>query len=194
MDPPRDQDIEELVARVRAGDRTAWAQLTDRYTGLLWAVTRSMRLTEEDAADAVQTTWLRVVERLDTLREPSRLGGWLATTVRREALAVLRRRARQVPTDGWDDRSDGADPLDDALLRRERDTTLWRAFRSLDPPCQSLLRVLMADPPPSYQEAAAALGTPIGSIGPRRKRCLQKLRTVLTAEAHPSGAAGTGTS
>lgn len=177
----REHEVEELVQRVRAGDRAAWIALTDRYTGLLWSIARAMRLGEEDAADAVQTTWLRLVERLDTLRDPQRLGGWLATTVRRECLAVLRRRARQVPTDSWDEVTDDADPLDGALLRRERDAALWRAFRSLDQPCQALLRVLMADPPPSYREAAEALHTPVGSIGPRRQRCLGKLRTLMWA-------------
>lgn len=183
MDPLRDQEIDELVQRVRAGDQAAWAALTDRYVGLLWSVARAMRLTDEDAADAVQTTWLRLVERLDTLRDPQRLGGWLATTMRRECLAVLRRRARQVPTDSWDDVTDSADPLDGALLRRERDLALWRAFRRLDEPCQALLRVLMADPPPSYREAAEALHTPVGSIGPRRQRCLGKLRTLMVTTA-----------
>ncbi|SCL29415.1 RNA polymerase sigma factor, sigma-70 family [Micromonospora rhizosphaerae] len=181
MDRLRDHEIETLVERVRAGDQAAWVTLTDRYTGLLWSIARAMRLTDEDAADAVQTTWLHMVERLDTLRDPQRLGSWLATTMRRECLAVLRRRARQVPTDSWDDVTDDADPLDGALLRRERDVALWRAFRRLDQPCQALLRVLMADPPPSYREAAEALHTPVGSIGPRRQRCLGKLRTLMRA-------------
>jgi DNA-directed RNA polymerase specialized sigma24 family protein len=61
-------------------------------------------------------------------------------------------------------------------LASEQHSILWQAFAALPPSCQRLLRVLMADPPPSYQEAAAALGMPIGSIGPTRGRCLDRLR------------------
>ena len=84
-----------------------------------------------------------------------------------------------------DDVPDDADPLDDALLRREQDSALWRAFRSLKPKCQTLLRVLMADPPPSYTEVASALDMPIGSIGPTRQRCLTALREVMSADSYP---------
>jgi RNA polymerase sigma factor (sigma-70 family) len=185
MDPVGDQEIVELVERVRAGDRSAWVALTDRYTNLLWSIGRGMRLTEEDAADAVQTTWLRLVERLDAIREPERVGGWLATTMRRECLGLLRRRGRQVVTDDWDAVSDDAAPIDGGLLREERDAALWRAFRTLDDRCQALLRILMADPPPTYREVAAAFGIPIGNIGPTRMRCLGKLRTALLSGAHP---------
>jgi len=78
-----DEDTSEQVARVRAGDEQAWVRLTDRYSSLLWSVARSMRLERADAADVVQTTWLRLVERLDDLREPARLASWLVTTARR---------------------------------------------------------------------------------------------------------------
>jgi RNA polymerase sigma factor (sigma-70 family) len=190
MDQTQDVDV-ELVARVRASDRDAWVALTDRHTNLLWAVARSLRLNDEDAADAVQTTWLRLVERLDDLRDPARVRSWLATTMRRECLAALRRRSRLLLADGWDDLPDAADPPDDALLREERDAALWRAFAALRQNCQALLRLLMADPPPSYTEVAAALNMPIGSIGPTRRRCLDDLREVVQPVIGTSDAAGT---
>jgi RNA polymerase sigma factor (sigma-70 family) len=143
-----------------------------------------LRLGEADAADAVQTTWLRLVEHLDTLREPEHVGSWLATTVRRECLGILKRRARVVVTETWDGIPDQRDPLDSHLLRDERDTALWQAFRALDDRCRTLLRVLMADPPPSYAEVSAALVMPVGSIGPVRQRCLGKLRTILGRGAY----------
>ena len=86
MNSLNDVDTPDLVARVRAGDERAWVTLTDRYTNLLWSVARGMRLDRADAADAVQTTLLRLVERLDSLREPAYLGSWLVTTVRREGV------------------------------------------------------------------------------------------------------------
>src|SRR4051794_39232406 len=168
-------DPAELLSRVRAGDVDAWAQLTGRYSDLLWAVARSLNMIEADAADAVQTSWLRLLENLDTVREPDRIGAWLATIVRRECLSIHRRSARLqigTPDDAaaWDGIVAVADPLDDALLRDERDAALWRALSRLRPGCRRLVRVLMADPPPTYAEIAAALDIPVGSIGPTRER------------------------
>lgn len=187
MDSLSDADTRDLVARVRAGDQAAWVVLTGRYTNLLWSVARGMRLSHADAADAVQTTWLRLVERLDSVREPERLGSWLVTTVRRESLAALRgsARVRTRMAEGWEDVPATDDALDEALLREERDAALWKAFGALTPRCQSLLRVLMADPPPNYAEVSAALDMPVGSIGPTRQRCLSTLRKIMSANTGP---------
>jgi RNA polymerase sigma factor (sigma-70 family) len=191
MNSLNEADTRDLVAQVRAGDEGAWVRLTDRYTNLLWSVARAMRLDRADAADAVQTTWLRLIERLDSLREPEHLGSWLVTTARRECLATLRRgaRVRTGLSDGWEELPDVTDPLDEALLREERDVALWKAFGRLNARCQTLLRALMADPPPSYAEVSQALGLPVGSIGPTRQRCLNTLREVMAAPLGSSGGA-----
>ena len=191
MNALSDVDTAELVARVRGGDQSAWGELTGRYTNLLWSVARGLGLSRADAADVVQTTWLRLVERLDTLRDPERLGSWLATTARRESLATLRRGARvrvglvdeahEVPAAG--------EAMDEMLVRAERDAALWRAFRALGPRCQTLLRALMADPAPSYADVSVALDMPIGSIGPTRQRCLSLLRKIWLA-AEPTNLTG----
>lgn len=170
----------DLLARARAGDGAAWDELTDQYTALLWSVARAMRLDEADAADAVQATWLRLVEKLDTIRDPDRIAGWLSTTVRRECLALLRQRTKVVPTVDFDDLPDvtGAG-VDFAVLRDERDKALWRAFAQISAQCRALLRVLMSDPPPTYATVSAALDMPIGGIGPTRQRCLATLRRMM---------------
>ena len=175
-----------LVSAALAGDQRAWDVLVDRYTGLLWAVARAHRLSTPDAADVVQTTWLRCVEHLDRVRDAERLGPWLATTARRECLRSLQRAGRQVPSD--DDRlfdpPDTAQQAPDAsLLRRERAGVLWGAVDALPDRCRRLLRVLMADPPPPYEAVSAALGMPVGSIGPTRSRCLDRLRRVAEVQA-----------
>jgi RNA polymerase sigma factor (sigma-70 family) len=139
-----------------------------------------MRLTEPDAADAVQATWLRLVEKLGTIREPERLPGWLATTIRRECLAVLRQRTKVVPTEDFDDLADTEESaVDREILREERDAALWRAFEQISVQCRALLRVLMADPPPTYATVSVALDMPIGGIGPTRQRCLATLRRIM---------------
>jgi RNA polymerase sigma factor (sigma-70 family) len=169
----------QLVAAAAAGDQEAWAALIDRYTSLLWSVARSFRLPESDAADVVQTTWLRLVEHLDRVDDPDRLPGWLATTVRRECLRLIRRAGHEsyAPIADVADDSPG---LDAGVLKEERDALLWQAFAQLDDACRQLLRVLMADPPPAYAAVAAALELPIGSIGPTRARCLSKLRRMAS--------------
>lgn len=168
-----------LVAAAAAGDQEAWNALVSRYAGLVWSVARSFRLDDADAGDVSQTCWLRLVEHLGRLRDPERVGAWLATTARNEALRILRRSGRQVPVGDsheldLEDRD--SSPPDRGLLTAERDAVLWQAFEALPERCRMLLRVLLADPPPSYDEVSAALDMPIGSIGPTRGRCLQRLR------------------
>lgn len=166
----------DLVGRAAGGDQAAWDQLVDDLTGLLWSVARSHGLEAADAADVVQTAWLRLAENLGRLHEPSRVSAWLVTTARRESLRLLRGR-RDIPV-GVEMPAATATEPDDPVLRAERDERLWGAFSTLPSLCRSLLRVLMADPPPTYVEVSAALDMPVGSIGPRRARCLQRLRNV----------------
>jgi RNA polymerase sigma factor (sigma-70 family) len=180
-----DREVPGLLRAAADGDRAAWSLLVDRYTPLLWAVSRGFRLGDADAGDAVQTTWLRLVEHIDRIDHPEQLGAWLATTARRECLRALRRRAREVPSETDDlEREDRTTPaLDAKLLLEERDSRLWSAFELLSERCQRLLRVLMAVPPPSYDAVSAALSIPVGSIGPTRGRCLRQLRTLMEEAA-----------
>ena len=183
-------DDDELTRRVRAakdGDRDSWEWLVDRFSRLVWGVVRSNGLNPTDAADAYQLTWLRLIDRIGTIREPARLPGWLATTARNECLGIWRRQGRAAPTDDDVlDRVAGSAPAADAsTLVADRDATLWKAFRRLTLRCQRVLRVLVAeaeDGPPDYRMAALALDIPIGSLGPTRRRCLDKLREMLGDE------------
>jgi RNA polymerase sigma factor (sigma-70 family) len=174
----------ELLTAAASGDQGAWDALVNRYTSLLWSIARSYGLPAPDAADAVQTTWLRLLEHLDQIADPERLPGWLATTTRRECMHASRGIGRRTgPSVDLLDIPDRAPGVDDGLLRDERDAALWRALGKLDEFCRRLLRVLSADPPPSYAEVSAALGIKVGSIGPTRARCLAKLRGLMTALA-----------
>lgn len=171
----------DLVGRAAAGDRAAWEGLVQRYTGLLWATARSFRLGEADSADVVQTCWLRLAEHLDRLRTPVAVGGWLATTARHECLRLVRSHTREQPRelDAEADRPTGDPSPEHQVADRDRNRRLRAALRRLPARDQQLLQVLAASPPPSYQQVAAALGMPIGSIGPTQARCLARLRHQL---------------
>jgi len=175
-----------LVRRAAAGDQAAWAPLVERYQSLVWSIARSYRLSGDDASDVVQTTWLRLVEHLDRIRDPDAVGSWLATTTRNECLAHIRRRGRQgVSLDAVPEVADAGPGPGEGVLTRERDAELWAALHHISERCRTLLRILASDPPPSYQEVGAALDMPVGSIGPTRARCLQKLRLSISTNPRP---------
>jgi len=170
-----------IIDAAARGDESSWQQLVDRYSNLLWAVVRAHRLTGSDAADVVQTSWLRLIEHLPEIRNRDCIGAWLATTARRECLRLLRRTARCEPMEEIGVVDEEPSDVDAALLRGERDAALWRAFKRLPQRDQALLRLLTSEPAPSYDEVAAALGMPVGSIGPTRGRALARLRRELLA-------------
>ncbi|HEY5137005.1 MAG TPA: sigma-70 family RNA polymerase sigma factor [Candidatus Nanopelagicales bacterium] len=176
-----DDDLGARLAAAASGDRASWDHIVDRFANLVWSVARSYRLSSDDAADVVQTTWLRLLDNLDRIEDAQRLGSWLATTARNESLHSLRRSKREPAVDLVEimtSVADGGAALDADLLRAERDVALWELFERLSDNCRRLLRVMIATPAPSYAEVSEALGMPIGSIGPTRARCLASLRTL----------------
>ena len=172
-----------LVDGALAGDRDAWNELVRRYDGPLHQVARSFRLDQAAADDAVQTAWLRLVERLDTLHDPQGVGAWLTTTLRRHIVSTFRSRGRGphlVGLDGQDLPS--ADNLpEDLVAARDRDARTRAAMHRLPARSAALLTLLMASPERSYGEVSASLGIPLGSIGPTRARGLRQLRGELEA-------------
>jgi RNA polymerase sigma factor (sigma-70 family) len=169
--------VATLMARASDGDQWAWNALVARFERLVWATARAHRLATSDAADVCQTTWLRLVENLDRIRDPDRLGAWLVTTARRECLRMIRLRGRELTTDETTpfDRPD-EDLVSTQVITRERDNALLRALSALDERCRMLLTLLSAVDPLSYDQIGAALEMPVGAIGPTRARCLDKLR------------------
>ncbi|MFV0526282.1 MAG: RNA polymerase sigma factor [Acidimicrobiales bacterium] len=172
-------ELASLVAQARDGDQRAWDQLVDRFSRLVWHVIRGFRLADATAEDVSQTTWLRLAEHLDRIREPDRLGGWLAMTARNECLRVIRTSGREQARADTDlDLTDVDENPFARVENTDRDAVLWRAFTTLAEGCQRLLRLLITDPPLPYARISALLGMPVGSIGPTRARCLEKLRAI----------------
>jgi RNA polymerase sigma factor (sigma-70 family) len=181
---PDSDPVPGWVKAAAAGDQRAWDLLVDRFAGLVWAICREHRLSDSDAADTVQLTWLRLLENLGRIRDPQRLAGWLATTCRRQCLAVLRQSKTTIPTtaESLDLVMGGSGAADQAVLATEQRAILWQAFTRLSDWCQQVLQALILDAedgPPSYRLVAAQLQTPVGGLGPTRARCLSQLRKLL---------------
>ena len=180
------EEIGELLCAARQGDHEAWATLVDQLGGLVWSVTRSFRLDRPQAADISQTVWLRLVENLSRIKDPDRVGLWLMTTTRRECMRAIEKTSRAVTVDAVDIDvmvdTDAPTRAETQVLTSERSTMLWRCIGELDDPCRALLRAFLADPPPKYEDVAAAFDVAPGTIGPMRRRCLSLLRA--TAIGH----------
>jgi len=142
------------------------------------------KLNESDAADVVQTTWLRLLQHIDRIQYPDRIGSWLAATARNECLRGLAARKRVVlGQDDEDFQIVGVydQEIDERLLADERAQVVRDALSRLPRRWQRLLEMLMANPPVPYTDISDQLGLPIGSIGPTRGRCLAQLRVLLQA-------------
>ncbi|WP_344948447.1 sigma-70 family RNA polymerase sigma factor [Sphaerisporangium flaviroseum] len=180
--------IGSLFLAAADGDAAAWKALVEGLAPLVWSVVRAHRLSDADGHEVFQTTWLRLAQHLDRIREPQAVGSWLASTARHECLKVIQASRRVSPVgdpEVFDRIADEWTP-EEALIRSEETDAraeqmrhLWQAFEELSEACRRLLRVLMASPRPQYHEVSAALGIPVGGIGPTRQRCLRRLRTLL---------------
>jgi RNA polymerase sigma factor (sigma-70 family) len=181
MQPMRDDpSVTDLVARAKSGEQQAWDVLVERYAPLVWSICWRYRLDGIDVDDVGQNVWLRLVDQLDRIREPAALPSWLATTTQRECARALR--AARGSRAAWQMLENESIPdeqigmAEDELLAAERHAALREAFSCLPPGCQRLLALLIEDPPVPYAQISATLGIPVGSIGPSRRRCLDKLR------------------
>jgi RNA polymerase sigma factor (sigma-70 family) len=177
-----DLDATRLMRRAANGDPRAWEGLVDKYGRLIWSITRDFKLVESDAADVFQTTWMRLIEHIDRIDHPDRVGSWLAATARNECLRSLAAHKKVVlahEDDSFGRPATHEPEIDEALLAAERADVVREAMTHLPQRWQRLMEMLMADPPASYAEISDELGLPVGSIGPTRGRCLARLRALI---------------
>ena len=190
--------VTDLVARAKNGEQQAWDALVERYAPLIWSICRRYRLDSADAEDVGQAVWFTLVAHLGRLRDPAALPGWLATTTRRECGRVLhatgKRRAGEQVLIAANLPDTETAPAEQELLVAEQQAALRDAFARLPLACQQLLTLLIADPPVPYAEISARLGISAGSIGPNRRRCLDRLgrdpviAALISTEAASAGA------
>ena len=166
----------------RDGVADGMERLVRLVTPLLWHTARQCGLSPAEAEDSVQQTFLTLVRKGDSISDPLAVVRWLTVTLRRQA---------------WRDRATGnlragGEPTDEVLppepsaeakaVLSDEQRRLWDHVSALSERCRRLLAVIAFAPRPDYVSVARDLGMPIGSIGPTRGRCLEKLRHRLEGE------------
>ena len=170
----------ELWQEIINGDSKAWAQLVKRYQQLVYAVSTRAGLSMSDAADCFQQTWVALYQNRKKLKDPSRLSAWLVTTAKRESMRLRRQAGTDVGDEMAVDQPDTNPLPDEDLQQVERQAELERALRELDSRCQKLVDAFFFAPEErSYDEIANTLGIAPNSLGPIRRRCLEKLKQIL---------------
>ena len=178
---------EQLVKACREGDETAWETVTYKYQKLLYSIPWRAGLGKDLAADVLQDVFTTLYLKLDMLEKPEFLRAWLITTTKHKTMHLISRETRGRPRSLDDDDNDPAfeiadkAPLaDEVLVRLERQSQIENAFTKIDNRCGRLLKMLYLDSDiRPYSEIAEELDNPVGSIGPTRARCLQKLLKLI---------------
>ena len=164
-----------LVARCRAGDQAAWAELVERFSRYVYAICiQAFRLSDHDAEDVFQDVFTRAYQHLDRLRDDDAVRPWIAQMTRRLCIDRLRATSREAPADGEFEPAEAdetLETLDEALTVREALATAPQLCREV------LDRFFCRDE--SYQTIGAALDLPSGTIASRISRCLARLRALL---------------
>lgn len=167
----------------RDGDVDRMSEVVELLNPLLWRTARSQGTDPETASDVVQLAWLKLVEHADRVSDPQALLQWMLVTVRRECWRRTTRDRREIPTE-LDDDAPGLDLSPEALAElNDTQRLLWQHVSGLSARCRALLQVVAFADRPDYASISAALGMPVGSIGPTRGRCLDALRRALTSDS-----------
>jgi RNA polymerase sigma factor (sigma-70 family) len=191
--PERDEDVaqredRDLIAACLAGDSSAWETLVARYQRLVYSIPLKARLSADDAADIFQSVWLKLYEKLASLRDYEKLSSWLITTTTREVWRVSARNRRDAAPGGDDDDPQNSleqiaatAPLADAEREAlEQQQLVREALDALPDRCRNLLTMLFYEKDElSYAEIARRIGMPVPSVGPTRARCLEKMKKLL---------------
>lgn len=181
----REPDLTALVRRCQNNDADAWKMVVDQYSGLVYSVAKRYKLNNDDASDVFQATFQALHSGIDRIDRPESLGNWLAVTAARMSLRILRN-TEHVPLTTADRdltevlASEEMSAEDEAVQACES-SIIRLAVKKMGGRCAPLLSMLYLQEGGSYQEASKVLGLPIGTIGPTRTRCLEKLRKILEA-------------
>lgn len=172
------KEDQALIEACLNGSQRAWDSLVEQYSRLVYSIPRRYQLSDADSDDVFQAVFLQLYRQLAALRDQTRLSSWLITTTHRECWRVSRREHPLNDLDpAWSDR-DAPDPQ--ATAAWEEQHLVRQALTELGGRCEQLLTALFLDPEhPDYEEIARRLSIAVGSIGPSRARCFEKLERIL---------------
>jgi RNA polymerase sigma factor (sigma-70 family) len=171
---PGERELGRVMAAAAHADDEAWATLYEQFGPRLHAVARRHRLGAHDAEDVAQTTWLQLFTHIDGVREPAKVGAYLHTVARHVCVRRISRTRHEEPLPDQV-LPDAEFDADAPLIARERADALSAALRRLPDRQRRLMQMMLAEPAPSYAEISAELDMPVGSIGPTRARCFERL-------------------
>lgn len=173
----------DLVARVAAGDREAFGELVERHHRRLLRVCERLLGDAEEARDAVQEVFLKVMVKAGSFRPRALVSTWLYRVAVNHCLNVLRRRrlrrwvslgaGEEEEAPPLDPPEDRADPYRELDARRR-----WARIRSAInalPPSQRAVLVLARFEELSYKEIAETLGITLGAVESRLFRAMRAL-------------------
>jgi RNA polymerase sigma factor (sigma-70 family) len=178
----------DAVVAYREGDLRAFDALVGDLTPLMWHTARSQGADRQQAEEVVQSVWLALIRDLAAIRDPKATLQWVLVTTRRAAWRAVQRARDESARTTTDERVMDwllapASEQPSAVVERDgRDRVLWRHVSALSERCRQLLRLVSLVDRPDYTAVSAALGMPVGSIGPTRGRCLAKLRLSLSSD------------
>jgi RNA polymerase sigma factor (sigma-70 family) len=170
----------ELWSAILADDQLAWKELVDRYKALVYGTCTFTGLSQSDAADIFQQTWMLLYKNRGRLIDPARVSAWLVTTARRESIRLRNRRKGSAEQEITSDLADSSPDPEEELILRERQAKLEVAIQALDPVCRELVRAFFFSPEEkTYEQIARSLGYAPNTLGAKRRRCLEKLKRIL---------------
>ena len=181
------QTDEELVQACRRGDEAAWETIVHKYQNLLFSIPLRAGLRRDLASDVLQDVFTTLFQKIDALEKPEFLRAWLVTTAQHKTIHMIQREARGKPKSidemeenvGFEVSDTRALP-DEHLIQIEREKQIESALTEIDTRCRRLLTFLYLEQNQTpYAEIARMLDIPLGSIGPTRARCLEKLIKLL---------------
>jgi RNA polymerase sigma factor (sigma-70 family) len=179
---------ENLISMCIKGESHAWSALISRHKRLIYSISLKFGLDEDDRADVFQSVCLILLDKLGTVRRKGKLASWLSTVTRRECLRISRissgSRAKSIRVSNREDQQIGetrTSSFDQEVVDLEQAHLLRLGIESLPAKCRRLLHLLFYEKEPkSYVRISRDLGIPVSSIGPTRRRCLEKLKEILT--------------
>jgi RNA polymerase sigma factor (sigma-70 family) len=173
----------ELVARCRTGDQQAWAELVERFSRYVYAISvQAFRLPESDAEDVFQEVFARAYQHLDKLRDDAAVRPWLGQLTRRLCVDRLRAAGREGPVP---DEELATLEAEDTLATLDEALTVHEALAETPQHCREILDRFFARDE-SYHTIGEALEIPTGTIASRISRCLTRLREILEGRTEPT--------